>query len=678
MNLKNFFEELKRRHVYRAAVGYGAVSWLLIQIATQVFPFFEISNSIVRFVIVALIAGFPIAMLVAWLYALTPEGFVREEEVQPAVRKASGRRMDFIIIGVLLLVIAMLIYQRLPFRALTGEKIPSKSIAVLPFENLSEDPENAFFADGIQDDILTNLAKISDLRVISRTSTERFRGQQKTRGLREIAQTLGAANILEGSVRRAGNRVAVNVQLIEARNDRQIWGQHYDRTLEDSLGLQGELSAEIADALHATLSSEEMERVKRKPTSNAEAYALYLRAFELEHRPDTLLRDYQKAVELYGQAIALDPNFALAHAHLASTSAAIFHFHEPLESWATKARAEAAAALRLDPNLGEGHFAQGLCLYWLDESYDAALQEFAIAVRLAPNESDIAALIAAVQRRQGKWEEAIASYEGVEKLDPQNPNVARNLVYTYSALRRWPEATRAVKRWQRMAPDSLVAKVQSGYLEFFQGRGTGALTSLLAQIPPGTDPDGLVTASRWDVAMIDRNFNAAENALKQSPLGAVDYLNGGSTPKTFLAGYTIFARDGLAAARPLLEQARSEFAAAAEAAPSIAESHANLGLVAAFLGQKEEALREGRRAVELKPLAQDAVDGAIMLCYLAVIEARVGENDAAMAHLERLVQTAGTIDSAFYSLTANDLKYRWEWEALRNDPRFRRLLTQAR
>ncbi|HMJ06770.1 MAG TPA: tetratricopeptide repeat protein [Chthoniobacterales bacterium] len=674
MNFSNFFAELKRRHVYRAAVGYCAVSWLLIQIATQVFPFFEIPNSIVRFIVVALVLGFPIAMLVAWLYELTPGGFVREEEVQPAARKAIGRKMDFIIIGVLLLVIAMLVYQRLPFRALTGETIPKKSIAVLPFENLSEDPENAFFADGIQDDILTNLAKISDLRVISRTSTERFRGQQKARGLREIAQTLGAANVLEGSVRRAGNRVAVNVQLIEARNDRQIWGQHYDRTLEDSLGLQGELSAEIADALHATLSPEEMERVTRKPTTNAEAYALYLRAFELEHRPDTLLRDYQTAVQLYGQAIALDPSFPLAHAHLASTSAAIFHFHEPLETWATKARAEAAAALRLEPNLGEGHFALGLCLYWLDENYEAALQEFAIAARLAPNETDIAALIAAIQRRQGKWEEAIASYERVEKLDPQNPNIARNLVYTSSALRRWPEASRAVKRWQQMAPDSLVAKIQAGYLEFFQGRGTGALTTLLAQIPPGTDPDGIVTACRWDVAMIQRDFNAAENTLRHCPLEAVDYLNGGSTPKSFLTGCTILARDGLRAARPILERAQSEFAAAAEAAPLIAESHANLGLVAALLGQKEEALREGRRAVELKPLAQDAVDGAIMLCDLALIEARVGENDQALALLERLMKTAGTVDTAFYSITLSDLKSRWEWDALRSDPRFKKLI----
>ncbi len=672
MNLKKFLAELKRRNVYRAAVGYCAVSWLLIQIATQVFPFFGISNSTVRMIVVISIAGFPIAMLVAWLYEITPAGLVREEEVTPAARKGIGRRMDFIIIGVLALAVALLLIDR--FRP---RDVSAKSIAVLPFENMTADKENEYFADGIQDDILTSLSKISDLKVISRTSTLSYRTQEK-RKLGEIAEALGVTNILEGSVRRSGDRVAVNVQLTDTQKDRQIWGERYDRTLEDSLGLQGELAAEIAKALRAKLSPEEKERVARKPTNNAEAYALYLRAFELEHRPDTLLVDYQKAEELYRQAIALDPVFALAHAHLASTCAAIFHFHEPLESWSAKARAEAAVALRLDPNLGEAHFAQGLCLYWMDENYEAASQEFAIAARLAPNESDISALLAAIQRRQGKWQEAIASYERVEKLDPQNANVVRNLVYTYSALRRWPEASRAMKRWRDLAPDSLVAKIQAGYLEFFQGHGTGPFSEMLAGIGPEVDPDGGVTGCRWDVAMINRDFNGAENALKKTSLDAVDYLNGGSTPKALLAGCTVLARDGLEAARPMLEQARTEFAAAAKVAPLIAESHANLGLAAALLGLKEEALREGRRAVELKPISDDAVDGAIMLCYLALIEARVGENEQAITRLEGLLKTPGAVDSTFYSVTVNDLKSRWEWDPLRNDPRFAALVQDAR
>src|SRR5438045_1671874 len=239
-----FLAELKRRNVYRAAVLYGMGAWLLAQIATQIFPFFNVPNSAVRFVIVALILGFPIAMVLSWLFELTLEGIVRTEDVDLATQRGFGRKIDFAIIGVLLLVIVMLIYQRFPFRGESGEVIPEKSIAVLPFANFSDDKENAFFADGIQDDILTSLAKIGGLRVISRSSVMQFSGAA-VRNLREIGKLLGVANVLEGSVRRAGDRVVINVQLIDALHDRHLWANRYDRALVDSLGLQGELAAEI-------------------------------------------------------------------------------------------------------------------------------------------------------------------------------------------------------------------------------------------------------------------------------------------------------------------------------------------------------------------------------------------------------------------------------------------------
>src|SRR4029077_9784788 len=254
----------------------------------------------------------------SWLYELTPKGLVREEDVEPAVRKSMGRRLDFVIIAILLLVIAMLVYGRLPFRSPTGEAIPEKSVAVLPFANFSTDKENAFFADGIQDDILTSLARIHNLRVISRTSVMQYR-DAAAHSLREIGKALGVANVLEGSVRREGGRVVVNVQLIDALHDRHLWANRYDRTLADSLGLQGELAGEIADALRVRLSPEEKARVETKPTQNADAYVFYLRANQIERNPDTLLEDYKTAEQLYMQAIAVDPNFALAHARLAST-----------------------------------------------------------------------------------------------------------------------------------------------------------------------------------------------------------------------------------------------------------------------------------------------------------------------------------------------------------------------
>jgi TolB-like protein/Flp pilus assembly protein TadD len=675
-----FFAELKRRHVYRAGVIYAMVSWLLIQIATQVFPFFEIPHSVVRLIILILVLGFPIALALAWAFELTPEGIVKTDELPPEKSHPwrANRRLDFVIIGLLAVAIVFLLFFRIaPLHKPTPlAGVPPKSIAVLPFENIGDDKENAFFADGIQDDILTSLAKIGDLKVISRTSVMQYRGTVN-RNTREIGGALGVANLLEGSVRRERNHVVVNVQLIDARDDRHVWADRYDRTLEDSLGLQGELATEIAQTLHATLSPEEKEQVARKPTENADAYVLYLRAFELEHGPDTLLQDYKIADELYTQAIALDPAFALAHAHLASTSAEIFHFHEPLDSWKTKARSEAAEALRLQPDLAEGHFALGQCLYWMDENYEAALQELAIAARLAPNNADVGVLVAAIQRRQGRWQESLDAYQRIEKLDPQNPNIVRNLVFTNTALRRWPEAARAAERWRAMAPDSLVAKIQAGYVDFWWKGDTRSLKNLLASVPVGTDPDGMITACRWESALIDRDFDAAENALQNSPLESVDYLNGGSTPKTFLAGCVLLARGDAAAATPLFDQARVKFEAAAQESPNIAECRANLGLVYAFLGRKEDAIREGRRAVELKPESKDAYDGAIISCYLALIYARVGEPDLAFPLIERLLKTPGAVDSTDYSITRNDLRRRWEWDPLRNDARFEKLIAKS-
>jgi TolB-like protein/Flp pilus assembly protein TadD len=578
------------------------------------------------------------------------------------------------VIGILAITIAVLLYLRFaPEKRERAEPVPEKSIAVLPFTNLSSDQQNAFFAEGIQDDILTSLARIAELKVISRNSVSSYQANAP-RDTRSIAGALGVAYLLEGSVRGERNHFVVNVQLIDARDDRQVWAEHYDRKLEDSLGLQGELAAEIANTLHATLSPEEKTRVQQKPTNNADAYALYLRASALEHKPDTLLQDYQAAVELYSQAIALDPSFALAHARLASTCAAIFHFHEPLDNWASKARAESAAALRLDPNLAEGHVAQGLCLYWMDQNYEAALAEFSRAAQLAPNDGHVVALIAALKRRRGRFHEAISQYEQAAKLDPRNPNVARNLVYTYSALRDWNQASKAAKRWQQIAPDSLIAKIQIGYLDFFIGGGTQRLRRILAEIPLDHDPDGVVTAARWDAAMIARDFPAAEEALRNSSRLTIDYLNGGATPRAFLAGCIPLARGDAARSKPLLEKARADFADAVQESPFTAEAHANLGLVDAFLGRREEAIAEGRRAAELKPIEKDAVDGAIVLCQLALIYARVGENNQAIPLLQRLLQTPGTIDSADYSITPNDLRYRWEWDPLRSDARFNKLL----
>jgi TolB-like protein/class 3 adenylate cyclase/Flp pilus assembly protein TadD len=571
----------------------------------------------------------------------------REEDARTATAlhfSGASRRRNFLLAGgvILTAAIASLFFFLTPR---SGEK----SIAVLPFENFSDDKENAFFADGIQDDILTSLSRIEGLRVISRTSVMTYRGSKESHNLRAISRDLGVANVLEGSVRREGNRIVVNVQLIDARRDRHLWANRYDRTLADSLGLQGELAEEIADALRVRLSPEERARVAKKPTGNSEAYVVYLQANQIERNPDTLLEDLKKAEQLYRQAITIDPNFALAHARLASTQAQIFHYYEPLDSWKTKARAEADTALRLQPNLAEAHIALAQCSLWIDQDYVRGLQELNTAARFSPNNADIGASIAAIKRRQGYWQEALRAYEKSQSLDPQNPNVVRNLLFTYTALRQWPEASRRAAQMRAMAPASLVAKIQSGYVDFWWKGDTGPLKSLLSQVPSGTDPDGVISSCRWDVSMIDRDFEAARRALEATPLHEVSYTNAGSTPKSFLQGCIFLAQGDIANAQKYFEQARSSFESAVQEAPENADRHANLGWFYAFAGQKAEAVREGERAVELKPESKDAYDGAIMNCYLALLYARVGENDRAIALIQRLLKTPGAVDSVDYA-----------------------------
>ncbi len=606
---------------------------------------------------------------------------LKQWQSEQAAKAAAGRppptfRRSYVLIaaGVLLL-IGVGFGVRSFLRQKAASLLPAeKSIAVLPFQNFSPEKQNAFFADGIQDDILTSLAKIKDLRVISRSSVMGYRdvGGQN---LRHIGRKLGVSNILEGSVQKEGERVRINVQLIDARNDRHIWANSYDRTLADSLGLQGELASEIADALRARLSAEEQERVTTKPTRSADAYVFYLRANQISRNPDTLLEDYKTAEQLYTQAIALDPNFALAHAQLASVDAAIFHYYEPTDSWKTKAGSEAETAMRLQPGLAEAHFALGQYIYWIDQDYDRALEQFEIAARLSPSNGEIPRFIAAIQRRQGKWQEALETYERVAKIDPQNPNTARELTFTNTSMRRWPDAARWAQRWRTMAPESLVAKIQRGYVDFWWKGDTEPLKSVVVQVPVGTDPDGTVTAARWEVAMLQRDYSAAKNVLETSAVNEISYTTAGLTPKAFLEGCTYLALGDRVNAQNTFELVRPAFEAALKEAPASAERHAILGWLYAFMGRRDDAISEGRRAVELKPESKDALDGPIMSAYLALIYARVGEKDLAIPLIKRLLKTPGAVDSADYSITVNDLKYRWEWDPLRTDPRFQKLIS---
>ncbi len=353
---------------------------------------------------------------------------------------------------------------------------------MLPFDNFSADPENAYFADGIQDDILTNLARIGDLKVISRTSVMPYRGQ--THNIREIGEALNVATILEGSVRREGKRVRINVQLIDTATDKHLWAQVYDRELTDVFAIQSELAREIASALKATLSPDEQERIEKKPTENGEAYLLYLQAHEIFGRPDRHHDDLARVESLYEQAIQLDPAFALAHARLAHVESWSYYAIEPVASRAQKARTAANEAVRLQPDLSETHLALGYVHYYVERDYDRALSEFAIARRGLPNDAGVFRAMAAIQRRQGKWAESNANYEKAVSLDPKDPILLENMGMNYLAVRDYTKAAKLFDRAIQAAPDTFTIRELRARVEFYATRRPAA-DAAIAREPAG-------------------------------------------------------------------------------------------------------------------------------------------------------------------------------------------------
>ncbi|MFZ3377037.1 MAG: protein kinase, partial [Chthoniobacterales bacterium] len=568
----------------------------------------------------------------------------------------------------------LLLRQKSRIGANDTTPVLEKSIAVLPLENLSDDKENAFFADGLQDDILTSLAKISDLKVISRTSVSHYRGAGAVRNLREVARELGVDNILEGSVRREGNRVLVNVQLIDARNDRHLWAERYDRTLADSIGLQGEVASEIAEALRAKLAPEEKARLEAKPTGNPEAYALYLKARGREGAVNHSREDALAAEQLYAEAIALDPKFAVARARLSIVQSELGY--DASDDWRVRARTAADEALRLAPSLGEAHTALGLSMYYGDKDYAAALKEFSVAAATSPNEPDILRHIAGIQRRQGRWRESLATFQRAQDLDPRNRQIIIWAALNHLLVRDWPGATACYNRALEIAPDSAHAKVGLAYLEVFQNSNPAAGSKILQNIPAGIDPDGVVTAARWDLAMMARDYASAEKILTDFPLES--FPKPGDTPKTYYQGRIALARGDIEAARRYFAAATPNIEKCVHDDPNDPNRPAQLGLLYAFMYRKEDAIRESRRAVEMEPEMQNAFHGAARAANLALVYALVGEQDQAITLIERLLSTPGPVQWPDFpqNITLADLRLRWEWDSLRKDPRFQKILAE--
>ena len=459
-----FFAELKRRNVYKVAVAYAVVGWVIAQIATQIFPFLEIPNWVVRLVIVLIAIGFPVALVIAWAFEATPEGIKRTEDVDPDVAARAPKKNAWIyvvIIGVALS-IAIFFLGRYTGRSsvtaaraevATASSIPQKSIAVLPFENLSDDKANAYFAEGVQDEILTKLSSVADLKVISRTSTAKYKS--KPEDLKTVSQQLGVANVLEGTVQKAADKVRINVQLIDARADAHLWAKTYDRNIQDIFAVQSEVAQEVADSLKAKLSPTEANTVSRAPTQDAEAYDLFLKG-EFEHRvanSNFRPESFDQAARWYKEAIARDPNFALAIAQLAICQLRHHWLTDPLtEAEVMDAGKMARQAVTLAPDLAEAHIAVGLFHYYGFREYEQALTEFQRALQIQPNNALALSFVAFVHRRQGKWNLALDELKKSIELDPRDPYTFGGLAETDIFLRKWKEAADFARRGLTIDP----------------------------------------------------------------------------------------------------------------------------------------------------------------------------------------------------------------------------------
>jgi TolB-like protein/Flp pilus assembly protein TadD len=661
--MSGFFEEVRRRKVYRIAAAYIIAAGFIIQIGSAVFPAWELPSWAFRLVVVLLLVGFPIALILAWAYDVTPQGI--RATPTPSMPGSHRRRNLIMLIAIGVIISAGAGFFLLP-RA-SARKI-DKSIAVMPFQNLSDQKENAYFADGMQDDILTNLSKIGDLKVISRMSVMSYRGDG-TRNAREIGKALGVGTLLEGSVRRAGNRVRVNVQLIDANSDEHIWAEDYDRELTDVFAIQTDLAQKIAAALQAKLSPNEKARLDRRPTKDSDAYLLYVQAHDYANRPDRPSETSLKAEELFEQAIKLDPNFALAFAGLSEVESWIYHAYERTPARREKARRNADESLRLQPDLPEGHLALGFSYYYGGRDYERALAEFEIAKRDLPNEADAYSAIAAIQRRQGKWAESTANFEKSASLDPKNGNVLFNLAVNYIAQRDFETADKILDRGIAADPQSFGSRGMKAGLAIISKGDVDFAENQLSLVPPEYDPDGYVTSTRVWLLTLKRKFGDALQVAHQFRGETLKYPDFGICPKASLEGRLYRYQDDRMKAQAAFERARAVAEQLVRDAPDDPGRHAELGVVLAGLGRKEDAINEGKKAVELLPESADAVDGPKATAALAEIYAWVGEHDEAFRLLDHLLTVPN-------GLTVPLLKLEPVWDPLRKDPRFQALINK--
>ena len=584
----------------------------------------------------------------------------------------SVRRTRAALVAAALLVLAMsalFVFQ--PLRIQNSPLNPDKSIAVLPFENLSRDPDNAYFADGVQDEILANLARIADLKVIGRTSVIQYKSGA-ARDLRKIGHELGVARVVEGTVQRAGNRVRVNAQLIDVSTNRGLWGQSYDRDLADIFAIQTQIARAIADELHAKLSATEKSEIERPATNDITAFDLFTRAkqliltpsFSVGERPNLL-----QAADLLNQSVVRDPAFFRGYCQLAFVHDALYFFgHDHTPARLALAEAALQAASRLRPDAGETHLARAWNLYWGYLDYDSALAELEVARQTLPNDPQILFLTSLIQRRQGNWEESIRTLERAANLDPRNFGVLQNIEGNYATLGRYAEQQVWLNRILALEPNDDVTKVILAEVDF-QWRGDTRRLHQTIDSVRATNPGALPRINQWLVcALAERDAAAATDDLIAA--GSENPINLGNDVfcnRQFVEGVIARMLNDDDNARLAFTAARAEQEKIVQAQPDFGPHLCVLGLIDAALGRKAEALREGRRAVELLSVDKDALRGPVMIKYLAMTAAWAGDKDLACQQLASIARPPSPV-------TYGQLKLMPFWDPLRGDPRFEKIV----
>ena len=665
MNSRNFFGELKRRNVYKVAIAYAVVSWLLMQVASQIFPFFEIPNWAVRLVVLLLIIGFPVALILAWAFELTPEGIKRAEDVDlsKSVTRKTGRKLDFFIIAVLLLVIAILLFQRLHRNVSPAvSSTPEKSIAVLPFENLSRDPDNAYFATGIQDEILTRLAKIGALKVISHSSTQQY--AVRPGNLPEIARQLGVANILEGSVQKAADQVHINVQLIRAATGEHLWADSYDRKLETIFGVEAEVAAAVAEALRAKLSGSEQSALQNRPTNSQEAYGAYLRGLTYSLRPFfDPQKDTSSAIKYFGEAVRLDPKFALAWAWFGRESA-LGYFNQietDLPDLRKTAKSAADKATELQPNLGEAYLAQGYSHFYCEGDYNSAISSFEKAASLSPNNSDVFQALGLIYRRKGQWQQSLDYLRKATELDPRNTFLFGTLTDTLAALRQYSAALKIDDQILDIVPGNLDA--QADKISNYQAQGNlQAAAKLLAPLHPD-DTDSYLFFVQIEQWIYERRYADAIAALKTAVAKPDRQFR---VRNMQLLAWLQQHSDDSSSAHTTWQELRSE---AEDLRRVKGEDRFYTELASAYvaLGDESKAFSVLERVNAMPSFSQDVWRRSGWTVSVAQIAAQAGKRDLA---LEQLAISARDPVGVNYG----NLKFNPLWDPLRGDPRFEKIV----